>query len=69
MKKPKFNENSIISGGKVGIKAELFNLLGKYEMCINRINARPEINATTPRENALSICIFVFPKYQLKKFT
>ena len=69
MKKPKFNENNIMSGGKVGIEAELLNLLGKYEMCINRINARPEINAITPRENALSICICILPKYQLKKFT
>ena len=69
MMKPKFTENNIISGGKVDIEAELFNFLGKYEMCINRINAIPEINAITPRENALSICICVFPKYQLKKFT
>ena len=57
MKKPKFNENNIINGGKVGIVAELFNSLGKYEMCMKRINASPEINAIIPRENALSICI------------
>ena len=57
MKKPKFKENNIMSGGKVGIAAELFNFLGKYEMCMNRTKARPEINAITPRENALSICI------------
>ena len=57
MKKPRFVENNIISGGKVGIVADLFNSLGKYEKCINRMKARPEINAITPRENALSICI------------
>ena len=68
MKKPKFNENNIMSGGKLGIAAELFNFLGKYEMCMNRINARPEINAIIPREYAFSICICVSPKYQLKKF-
>ena len=68
MKKPKFKENNIMSGGKVGIAAELFNSLGKYEICMNRRKARPEINAITPRENALSICICVLPRYQLKKF-
>ena len=57
MKKPRFVENNIISGGKVGIVADLFNSLGKYEKCINRMKARPEINAITPRENAFSICI------------
>tara|TARA_B100000941_G_C28444762_1_gene521682 strand:- start:310 stop:522 length:213 start_codon:yes stop_codon:yes gene_type:complete len=68
MKKPKFKENNIMSGGKVGIAAELFNSLGKYEICMKRINTKQEINAITPRENALSICICVSPKYQLKKF-
>ena len=68
MKKPKFNENNIIRGGKVGIAAELFNSRGKYEICANIIKARPDINAIIPRENALSICICVLPKYQLKKF-
>ena len=57
MKKPKLKKNNIISGGKVGIVAELFSSLGKYEMCMKRMKASPEINATTPRENALSICI------------
>jgi len=26
-------------------------------MCMKRMNTSPEINAITPRENALSICI------------
>ena len=68
MKKPKFNDNNIMRGGKVGIAGELFNSLGKYEMCMNKRKARPEINAIIPSENALSICICVLPKYQLKKF-
>ena len=68
MRKPKFIENNIMSGGNVGIAAELFNSLGKYAMCMNIIKARPEINAIRPSENALSICICVLPKYQLKKF-
>ena len=68
MRKTKFIENNIMSGGNVGIAAELFNSLGKYEMCMNIIKARPEINAIRPSENALSICICVLPKYQLKKF-
>tara|TARA_B100001248_G_scaffold46854_1_gene29842 strand:- start:488 stop:607 length:120 start_codon:yes stop_codon:yes gene_type:complete len=37
--------------------AELFSSLGKYDTCMKRVNASPEINAIIPRENALSICI------------
>ena len=49
MQKPKLKENNIINGGKVGIDAELFSSLGKYETCMKRINASPEINAIKPR--------------------